>query len=69
MMAVWVGIKLCQRPVYDSAQWSGNIRPPPHEDSLGGGAYMARLQGYLAHKKTPPQKEHHKALGKGLLYM
>jgi len=28
---------------------------------------MRHVQGYIAQKKTPPPKEHHKALGIGLL--
>ena len=30
--------------------------------------WLHRLQGYLAHKKLPPPKDHHRSLGIGLLY-
>jgi len=43
----------------------GSCRVP---NSLAGSRGVAlALQGYLAHKKPPPPKDHHRALGIGLL--
>ena len=45
------------------------LAPPPPSSPLGLAArqMVYILQGYLAHKKHPPPKDHHRFLGIGLL--
>ena len=38
-----------------------------HQDERAHYQERLELQGYLAHKKQPPPKDHHRALGIGLL--